>query len=760
MNRPIRETRIPILAASLLAAAAHAAPVMFVTATPSTGDTVSGTFRHFVSFVGNHEGTSTKSPRGGDLYIRYDNGTLRNLTAECGYGTTPGQEICVREANVHWNGQKAVFSMAVGGTGSNPPTTYFQMYEITGILEGQTAQIAKLPQPENYNNVQPVYATDGSIIFATDMPATQNPDHYPQLDEYESTPVVSGLWRTDIDGTDLRILDHCPSGDFTPIVDSFGRVVFTRWDHLKRDQQVDLWIDEQLLPGADSRAKPFTFDTEDGDTHHVFQYGDEYFPENGRLHPDVDGPHNPGKVPHAYWDQDYVVGMEKQDFNFFFPWMINEDGTDAEVLNHLGRHEFFGFVERSLTTLPDFFRSGSVFVRSFNQIRESPVVPGRFYGVDAAEFGTHGAGRIICFDAPPSLNPDAIPATMADITPPTDAAWAGNAKTNMFRDPMVRQDGTIWASCTGTGDFADNTAVDPGAPNPYPLSSNYQFKIRQLVDNGEGYLEPGPALCPDIVKSVSYTTPYFWPIRTVAYNGPMWELFPVEVVPRTPPTPTTESLHAPEHNVLLAELGSEQAIEDLRAWMRDQKLALVVSRDVTARADDQQPYNLKVAGSGHQNTEVGETPEEVAWLQFFAARYVRAYAGNNTGTVPQPGRRPIARFVEEMPGHDEPTAPFGAARIGDDGSTAAFVPAERALTWQLAAEDGTPVVRERYWLTFKAGEIRTCTNCHGTNTTDVHGNPPPSNESAALADLLGWWKAEVGAADVKDWSRYDSIVDP
>ena len=103
MNRPIRERRISILAASVLAAAAaQAAPVMFATVTPSTGDTVSGTFRHFVSFVGNHEGTSTKAPRGGDLYIRYDNGTLRNLTAECGYGTTPGQEICVREANVHW----------------------------------------------------------------------------------------------------------------------------------------------------------------------------------------------------------------------------------------------------------------------------------------------------------------------------------------------------------------------------------------------------------------------------------------------------------------------------------------------------------------------------------------------------------------------------------------------------------------------------------------------------------------------------------
>ena len=36
-----------------------------------------------------------------------------------------------------------------------------------------------------------------------------------------------------------ELLDHAPSGDFKPTVDSFGRVIFTRWDHLQRDQQAD-----------------------------------------------------------------------------------------------------------------------------------------------------------------------------------------------------------------------------------------------------------------------------------------------------------------------------------------------------------------------------------------------------------------------------------------------------------------------------------------------------------------------------------------
>jgi len=34
-------------------------------------------------------------------------------------------------------------------------------------------------------------------------------------------------------------MNHLPSGAFMPSLDSFGRVIFTRWDHLQRDQQAD-----------------------------------------------------------------------------------------------------------------------------------------------------------------------------------------------------------------------------------------------------------------------------------------------------------------------------------------------------------------------------------------------------------------------------------------------------------------------------------------------------------------------------------------
>jgi len=75
---------------------------------------------------------------------------------------------------------------------------------------------------------------------------------------------------------------------------------------------------------------------------------------------------------------------------------------------------------------------------------------------------------------------------------------------------------------------------------------------------------------------------------------------------------------------------------------------------------------------------------------------------------------------------------------------AAFVPARRALTWQLTDAGGQGVVRERYWLTFQPGEIRMCTSCHGPNSRDQEGKSVPANQPEALRSLLRFWKAELG----------------
>jgi hypothetical protein len=82
-------------------------------------------------------------------------------------------------------------------------------------------------------------------------------------------------------------------------------------------------------------------------------------------------------------------------------------------------------------------------------------------------------------------------------------------------------------------------------------------------------------------------------------------------------------------------------------------------------------------------------------------------------------------------------------RIGDDGSVAAILPAGKAMTWEMLADDAakTSQVKERFWVTFQKGEVRTCTNCHGINTFDQTGAPAPTNPPAALAALLAQWRS-------------------
>ena len=88
----------------------------------------------------------------------------------------------------------------------------------------------------------------------------------------------------------------------------------------------------------------------------------------------------------------------------------------------------------------------------------------------------------------------------------------------------------------------------------------------------------------------------------------------------------------------------------------------------------------------------------------------------------------------------------GHVTLGPDGSLAAFVPARRALSWQLEDPVGEAVVRERYWLSFRPGEIRSCASCHGLNTDNQAGGGIPTNTPQALTDLLQHWKTTVGPA--------------
>ena len=70
----------------------------------------------------------------------------------------------------------------------------------------------------------------------------------------------------------------------------------------------------------------------------------------------------------------------------------------------------------------------------------------------------------------------------------------------------------------------------------------------------------------------------------------------------------------------------------------------------------------------------------------------------------------------------------------------------RALSWQLTDPTGKPVVRERVWVSFAPGEIRTCANCHGLNTSGHGDELVPVNPPAALESLMSHWLTLQGQA--------------
>jgi hypothetical protein len=694
-------------------------PILFVTQVPNPSD-----FTTIGSVFGNHLPDVDSAPRGGDLMIRYPDGTLKNLTKLAGYGMDGLQganSIAVREPSVHWSGTKALFSMVIGA----PTEQYvrgnyrWQLYEVSGLGRNETPVITRVPnQPQQFNNVSPVYGTDDRIIFTSDRPRDGSQHLHPQLDEYEEAPTVSGLWSLDPSNGDLRLLDHSPSGDFTPSVDSFGRVIFTRWDHLQRDQQAD-----SDLTGAG---------------HGTFNYSDESAtatkgPATGEVFPE----------PRAE-RRDLIAGtnLVGHSFNHFFPWQVHEDGRELETLNHVGRHEFHDYFDRSLNDDPGIREFISVAPQRFNQndafnilqMREDPRNAGTYYAVDAPEFRTHAAGQIISFAAPPTL-----PADRMEVKYVTDKSTAGfvddgatppAGHSGLYRNPLPLSDGTLVASHTveKRQDRNEGTRERP--------RSRYDFRLKTLRASGGSFVADQP-LTAGLTKSLSWWDPDVM----VTYDGPLWELDPVEVRPRQRPLARTVTLERPEADIF-AEEGVSEA--EMSAYLKRNNLALIVSRDVTSRdaADRQQPFNLKVDGSDHQT--VGGTGKlyTVRYMEMFQADQIRGIGGTES---PTPGRRVLAQRMHDPLARNPvvPGAPPGGVKVAPDGSVAALVPAQRAMTWQLSDPNQVGVVRERYWVTFQPGEIRVCASCHGLNSVDQASRGVPMNKPEALRELLRFYKTTL-----------------
>src|SRR5204863_4853974 len=266
-----------------------------------------------------------------------------------------------------------------------------QLYEITGLPDGPYAIVKVANQPANFNNVAPCYLPDGRIVFASDRPRDGSLHLYPQLDEYNDFPTVTGLWSLDPAGGDLHLLNHTPSGVFSPFVDSFGRLVFIRWDHLVQDRNA---TDDRLLITTNGT---FNFADESANAAYNLQDRVEIFPE-----------------PRTFDSTNLAaLKLNGNAFNSFFPWTLFPDGSGEEVLNHMGRHDFLQTFKRSFTNdnnLIDFSISTRTnsqnFINNFFWIREDPRTNGIYWGIDSPDFGMHAAGQIVTITAPFGLNAD------------------------------------------------------------------------------------------------------------------------------------------------------------------------------------------------------------------------------------------------------------------------------------------------------------------------------------------------------------------
>jgi Calx-beta domain/Hydrazine synthase alpha subunit middle domain len=680
------------------------------------------------SSFGNQLGDTASCGRGGALWIWYPDGSVTNLTQLAGYGTTNTFQgttsIAVREPSVHWGGTKALFSMVVGAPTNQADLTrfYWQIYEISNFaVKGQTPFITYVSnQPTNYNNVSPTYGTDGRIIFASDRPRDGSAYLYPQREEYLQLPTVSGLWSLDPISGDLFLIEHSPSGSFKPFVDSVGRVIFTRWDHLARD------------------AEALT-DQQGTTTNHMFTYSDEsasgvittnlteVFPE----------PRSSDNAALA------GTNMRGNEFNQFFPWATDEDGTGEEVVNHIGRHELLQSVPSStftndpnIVTLDHTQRFNTNFVSSFFPSREDPNTPGLLYGVDAGDIGTHNAGRIVTLMANINTNPDfmVINYLTAAVLP-----FQPNPG-GLYRNPLPMSNGLLVAIHATNATNMDSNVGTPTAPK-----SMYDFRLKTLKQSGNLFV-PDKILTPGFTNTFTY----YVGSNLVTSSGALWELDPVEVASRPIPSKRVASVQTIE-----AQIFTEEGVDlpTFQNYLRTNNFALVVSRNTTARdhADRQQPFNLKVGWpGGTQTLGTNGVIYSIGFLQVMQADLLRGFKPD--GVTPAPGRRVLSQPLHDAIAQNPPPtniAPAGAVQLATDGSFAVIIPARRALSWQLTDTNAAPIVRERYWITFQPGEVRTCANCHGINEHDQTGiQGPPTNEPQALRTLLRFWLAgnPVGTA--------------
>jgi cytochrome c553 len=458
------------------------------------------------------------------------------------------------------------------------------------------------------------------------------------------------------------------------MVDSFGRVLFTRWDHLQRDERA-------LYGGA--------FDYSSESSQATYQPGvfSESFPE-------------------SLSQQGTELGLT---FDLFMPWTVNPDGTDLVTLNHVGRHEFSpaalrsredsNLVDMQIMTSPFGSTLTPVRAGSMMQFSEHSMTKGRLFATDAVFTGL-SAGRIVTImSASPTVNPASMVLRLT-------------AGSGILRDPAVLTNGKLIASVAG-GPNLSNSSYG-GAP----VSGGIPVDPNTMLDSSNPFL-----IRVSLPPASSITTIFTFPTELATrvsrtainatadgeiqnFTGVLWQLQPVEVRATSRPVAASTRMEAPERDMFISAGVSPLA---LKSWMRREDLALLSVRNVTQRdsADLQQPVNLRVEGGVSSIKPDGGPTYSVKALQIVQGEYLRGYT-DHTGT-PMTGRRIKAASLKTVAGNPAAEGlPAGSAAVAADGSVASLVPARRA----------------------------TCTSCHGVNKTDQSGLMAAQNPPSALRSLL------------------------
>jgi hypothetical protein len=427
-------------------------------------------------------------------------------------------------------------------------------------------------------------------------------------------------------------------------------------------------------------------------------------------------------------------------FDLFLPWTINQDGHELNTLNHLGRHELTPDFPRSgpdiglenfSADVPDLPPGGMLpaitRATSFLHLSEHPTSPGRYLGVDVLATSL-SAGRAVSVFAPPTLNPDEVTVRLI-------------SQLGLARDVSWLADERLMGSWV-PGPPLEHSHYG-GDPNQQPIPPNFMptspFTLR--IANGPTRLDRG--ITP--VPPTTVTTTQFVRGAEVTRTADLWQLQPVEVLARPVPPPLTVPIENPEASVFIRTGVSPGTF---KSWLTQNNMAVLVCRNVTTRdqADKQQPFSIAVT-DGIASSLPDVPVRAVDRMQFFQGDYLRSYA-DSVGGTPEPGRRITARPLhhESFAANPPTSGPAGSVPLAPDGSLAALVPAGRAISWQLEERDNTPVIRERYWLSFHSGEFRMCTSCHGVNKTDQTGHPPATNSPEALRSLLAHLKSSTPAS--------------